>query len=139
MFDDIREQIETKWQTDLSGITTEYENTPFDRKGISDWVRLTLLDGAAFTATIGSSTKKIKQPGVLVASCFVLRGAGTKTIKDRMDTIADVFRNLRLTSGGLEIDFQTPTPANGDPGDPNLYMENLNIPFIAQMSKTDAT
>lgn len=138
MFDEIREEIETRWQTKLPAVTTAFENVPFDHTGLTTWTRLTILDGDAFSATLGS-TKKIKFPGILVASVFILRGAGTKEARDQVDAISDAFRNFRLLAVGLEIDFGTPTPAGGDPGDPNYYMTNVNIPFVAQESKADVS
>jgi hypothetical protein len=136
MFDKIRELIETRWQTELSSLTTEYENVAFDRKGNTEWVKLTILDGDAFSATLGS-TKKVKHPGILVASIFTPRGAGSKDSRVIADSISDAFRNTRVINAGLEIDFGTPTPSNGDPGDPNYYMKNVNVPFVAQQSKAD--
>ncbi len=139
MNETIRLAIETQFNTDISGtLPIEFENVAFDREGRSEWVRLTFLDGDAFNATMGNS-KKIKAPGTLIATVFQLRNAGTKRAREVADIIADNFRNLRITSGTVKIEFGVPTLANGDRGDPVYWMENVALPFLAEDTKTDAT
>ena len=138
MNEEIREAIFTKVGTVLSGTSVEYENQPFNREGLSEWVRVSILDGTGFNATMGR-TKKIKQPGILVCEIFAVRGTGTKATRQTADTIADGFRNVQLSEGSTTVDFINPTMANGDDGDPNYYRQIVNCEFLAQDTKSDAT
>lgn len=133
----IETEIDTRIATGLS-ISVKYENADFDRGGLSEWIESTIINGETFNASFGSS-KKVRTVAVLNLAVFVARGSGTKRLREIADGVAAAFRNLRLSSGGVKIEFLQASMDNGDPGDPAFFRENITLPFRAEEIQSDAT
>ena len=134
----IESEVDTRVGTAIPGIAIEWENVEFDREGKSEWLRVNILDGETINASLGR-TKKVFSPGLLVIGIFVKKGTGTKRMREIADLIGDEFRNLRLSSGTVYIDFYQPTLDNTDAGDSNFHLRNLTLPFRGEDVKTDAS
>jgi hypothetical protein len=92
-----RAAIEGRWQTAALVATTAYEGVPFNvptPPGSASWARLTIRDGEAFQATLGSPNSNVhRHPGVIIVQLFTPSGVGTNDARALADTAATLFRN----------------------------------------------
>ena len=134
----IRAKFAARLNTNLAGIDIEWENIFFDRSGKTEWVRVRLMPGETFNASMGRS-KKTKSPGFFMLTIFVKRGTGTKRCGELADSISDIFRNWREVDGSFELDYGVPSQMGTDNDDENLYWRDIKVPFVAEDIVADVT
>lgn len=133
-FDAIRKLIESRfkawWDSNGGGIPVEWDNEAFTQPSGGTWVRLTVLNGEGFQASIGSAQLE-KQPGVAVVSVIVPKNGGTKAALALADKAADALRFAVLTDGTVTVHMEAASVTRGAP-EPSHLMLNCNVPFVAQ-------
>lgn len=133
-FDRIRKLIESRfktwWDANGGGVPVQWDGAPFSQPSSKTWVRLVILNGEGFQASIGSSRLE-KQPGVAVVSVVVPVNAGTSAALALADKAADALRYEVMTDGVVTVQMEAPYVTRGAPEESHL-MVNCNVRFEAQ-------
>lgn len=130
----IESQFKTYWDANGGGVPVEWDNVRFNQPANGTWVRLQLLPGAGFQASIGTRRLE-KQPGVAVVAVFTPKDGGTKASYDLCDLAGKALRYQQLTDGTVVVQMEAPSIERGNPRDAFLHM-NVNVPYEAQILTT---
>lgn len=121
-FDDLREAIETKIQTVLSGETIEFPNVPIDTPS-TQWFRLTINLAPSAQVAMGA-TKRFRHTGVISVSVFTPKNESSIEAYQYADTIATALRNQSFD--GVQALVPSVTPV----GNSNEWFQlNVVTPF----------
>lgn len=94
-----RAAIEGRFAANFTALPCKYENQRFTPPAQSAWVALTILNGEARRASIGTTTPLQRYPGIIQIDVYVPENTGTATARGHADTIASVFRDVTFTAG----------------------------------------
>lgn len=125
-FDNAQQLIEQKFNTAWNAATPiAFDNVEFDPPATVDqWVRLNVLDEAAFVAGMGGGVNLYRHPGIVIVQVFIRDGSGIREAKQLADTVAAIFRGANENGILYRAPYvETVGPNNG------WFQVNVNIPF----------
>ena len=111
----------------FSTAPVQFPNTQtFNRPSDSEWVRMLILESSESFAADMADKPRFRFPGILLFECFTPVGQGDGPIRDIVDELAGLFR--QVTIGNTR--FETPgvnTVGVLDTGD--WYKMNVTCPY----------
>lgn len=125
-FDNAQELIEQKFTT-AWGATTPvgYDNVEYEpAPNVLQWVRLNVLDEAAFQTGMNGTDNLYRHPGTIIIQVFVREGKGVREAKQLADTVAAIFRGANENG----ILYRAPSIERIGPNN-GWFQVNVNIPF----------
>lgn len=133
--EDLEKAIMNYMDTNKGSIFTEAqilhanENKNMDTQ--ETWMSIQVVPTTTVRTTIaGDVDKGISYRGEISINFYRLQNKGTKTLKQKMDDIADLFRGKAiLVTGSYYVKTFVPYPSiMGKDG--NWWVENLSIPYL---------
>lgn len=114
--------IETFFEQNWSGTVVVFDNVqaPTD---IDEWVRLTILNGDAYQASMGDNPA-FRYPGVVIVQIRTRRNIGSGRAVALADAVDALFKLLVLGN----IRFKVPRLDRG-PIDEEWYINNVSVDF----------
>jgi len=107
-YEDIQKPFRLQLES-IAGLPEKaWENTSYEPKKDTPWLRETLLHGKE----IPSATDEVTQPGVMQYDLFYSSGSGTKDIKQKADTIKHAFKPGTILSN--KVRCRTASVRRGD-------------------------
>ena len=132
----IRGRFAAEWTTLRPGTPVAYDNTPFDPAldavdGLGNpipWVRLTVIPGDGFQASLGTP-RVWRSTGVVSVQVFVPVGEGDGAANELADDAASVFRGV-LDAG---LTFRAPALTRVGP-EGAWYQINVATPYQSDLA-----
>ena len=126
----IRSRFVTQWAAGAYATTPiAWSNAEFDPPSESPWVMVTIIDAAAFQASIGGvagSGNTYRHPGVVVVNIFTPVNVGDGLALAMADYVGTIFRAWQDVS--TKTRFLTPSVSRiGTDG--NWFQVNVTSPF----------
>ncbi len=128
-FEDIRELVETKIETDWVTTPIEFENVPESTALIAakesglPWIRFILRNGTGSLISLATS-KLYRTQALIMISVFTKQKTGTALNHTHASDLADIWRGFFVPN----ISFRTPSEDTiGESGE--WFQINLNVPF----------
>jgi hypothetical protein len=115
-------RISDEWTT----TSIAYPNTHFDPAESAAYIRPVVRRGTAFNASVSSTNRRIRHPGLLIIEVRVRKNTGDEDALDHGDALAALFRNLSLAPG---IHFRAPTVRDLGPDASGWYVVQVECPF----------
>lgn len=116
-----KSSIETFFQDNWTETPIFFENTIESR--LEEWVRLTILNGDAYQASMGDDPA-FRYPGVVIVQIRIRKDLGSGRAVDLADIISEMFTNLVLGA----IRFKVPRLDRG-PIDQEWFILNVSVDF----------
>lgn len=113
--------IETFFQNNWTATEVFFENTV--SKGLEEWVRLTILNGDSFQASMGDDPA-FRYPGVVIVQIRIRKDKGSGRALALADLVDSLFRTLVLGN----IRFKVPRLDRG-PIDEEWFILNVSVDF----------
>jgi hypothetical protein len=107
----------------VEDVPVEYPNTPFSPPKDETWMRMRILWGDSFQATLGEA-KRFRTPGVLEVQIFEPVQKGDGCSLDLSDKIKSLFRSTTVNG----ITWRTPSLASVG-RDEQWWQTNVSCPF----------
>jgi len=129
-FNDTRNAIEARMVANYSTYKVKFENTKFKPPVNTPWLALTVQDGEAFNASIGTARRVQRHPGIIQVDIYVPENQGTKTSREIADAVAVIFNTVQFSLGSSGT-ISTRAPALQGLGiEEGWDRKVLSIPFI---------
>lgn len=116
----IESRFATLW-TDKT-VPVAYANVLFDPPP-SPWLRLTVVDGGSFQASLGRNPLN-RYVGIIYVSIFVMKDTGERAARAMADLIAPIFRQVSFSGIVCEVPYFRPVGPDGA-----YYNANLLCPY----------
>jgi len=79
-----------------AGVGVAYPNVKFDTNNIDEWVRLNIVRGVAYQASMGGDTNVYRHPGNVIVQVFVEPNSGAKRALELADTACAIWRGQQF-------------------------------------------
>lgn len=103
-------------------VPVAYANVSFDPPD-RPWMRLTVVDGPAFQASLGPSPLN-RYTGIVYVSIFVLKDSGERAARALADLVAPIFRQVSFSGLTFDVPYFRPVGPDGI-----YYQGNLLCPY----------
>lgn len=126
----IRTRFNTQWTAgSYSAVPVAWANAEFDPPSEDEWVRVTIVDAAAFKVSFGGfigAGDNYRHPGVVVVNIFVPLNVGDGLALAMADEIASIFRAWQdaTTRTRFFTPYVTRVGVDG-----NWFQVNVTCPF----------
>lgn len=120
-FISITDYFNTQW---ASATPIAWPNVRFDPDEHVEFVRVTILNGDAFQASMGNDVNDYRHLGIVVVQIFVEPNSGAKRARSLVDSVCSIFRSKYID----DLRFRTPD-VNTIGIREGRYQVNVNCPF----------
>ena len=122
-FEAERAAIEAKFATGWANRTpVAFDNSRFISPTAGSWVRLTIIPGDSFNASLG--VNHVRNVGIISLQIFVQEDSGTRQARQLADQAATILENQRFNG------IRTRAASLARVGESGSYLQmNLNVPY----------
>lgn len=99
-----------------------YQNIAYN--DVPEYIRINILSGKRFQASLGCNNNTYRTPGVLIVQIFTPKNTGTKRALDIVDLLITFLQSKVIGA----VNFKTPYISFQNIAD-SFYQVNLNCPF----------
>lgn len=127
-FENIRKNIQSYFQSNFNHLNFDkiaWDNVDFNIPVNEDWLRFSVQTITSDIVSVGSSSIKIRNQGMIFIQIFVYRSTSTLNSDIIADRICDIFEGVQLITGETFSSARKNDVGQSE----GWFQTNLSIPF----------
>jgi len=82
-----------------------FMNAPIEggTEGLDEWIRLSIIEGNANQASMGSATNLNRHNGIVLFNIFTVPDGGARRSLELLDSVVDFFKDIDISNTTFEV------------------------------------